>query len=193
MAIGRHEAQQLINEAAELGVTPEQLAEFVDGRSTIEAWSRRDAERAREHLRRIRQEAADRQYRQQIIDRVVYLAKFFGHDAELIRTRAADQPTHVLEGMVQDAERQLRSRGIDTRTPEQRQAAARAAAARAAAPATERQVAYLADLLRRGRHHEGGFVSTRGLVENGRPVMAELRRLTRAEASRLIDSLTGQY
>lgn len=62
--------------------------------------------------------------------------------------------------------------------------------------ATSRQVDYIVDLLvRRVRNGGGGgFMSTRGLVdEAGRPQRAEIAKLDRAAASRLIDSLRDTY
>lgn len=52
-------------------------------------------------------------------------------------------------------------------------------------PATAKQIAYIARLIRSGAHKEGGYMVVR-------PDM-DLTRLTRREASRIIDSLTGSY
>ena len=57
------------------------------------------------------------------------------------------------------------------------------AAARADAPATDRQIAYIRRLILDGRGEEGGFMT----------VPADLTTLTKADASALINSLTGQY
>lgn len=62
--------------------------------------------------------------------------------------------------------------------------------------ATDRQVSYIGDLLRhRSRTGDGdGYMSVRGLVdETGRPDRAAISRMTRAQASAVIDSLSGSY
>lgn len=52
--------------------------------------------------------------------------------------------------------------------------------------ATEKQLAYIASLIRRGAHEGGGFVG--GITEN-----MDLTKLTRRQASDMIRSMTGNY
>ena len=57
--------------------------------------------------------------------------------------------------------------------------------------ATDRQVAYAAALL--SRHEGGGYVSTQGLVVDGRVDTRRLAAMSRSDISMLIDSLRGTY
>ncbi|WRS30616.1 hypothetical protein U6G28_02700 [Actinomycetaceae bacterium MB13-C1-2] len=60
-----------------------------------------------------------------------------------------------------------------------------ASAPRPVSPATDRQIAYIRTLIRKGAGSEGGFMRV--------PADADLVKLSKREASALIDSLTGNY
>lgn len=66
--------------------------------------------------------------------------------------------------------------------------------ARKAATATERQVDYIAKLIHNGHADEGGFSGlVSSLHTNGRADRDAIAKLTKAQASQVIDSLTGTY
>jgi hypothetical protein len=68
----------------------------------------------------------------------------------------------------------------------QEAAQAKTSPVRSAEPmATERQISFIRSLIRDGKHLEGGFLSLRADMD--------LSRLTRRQASSMIDSLTGRY
>ena len=72
-----------------------------------------------------------------------------------------------------------------------RSLAARRAPA-APALATDAQVAYITDLLHR-HGDNGGYVTVTQYCRGGQVDTAALHRLTRAQASQMIDSLRGRY
>jgi|SRR5690554_2276002 len=189
-AIGTTRAQRLITQAAQAGLTAEQIARHVGTTPDYLDMISGAAEG------RIEQLITDHQHRQQVIDRVVHLAGLDGRDQQVVRTNAQTFPTAQLEQIAAEADAKLRRKGIDTRTPAERQADAEYAEARASSPATDRQVAYLVKLLGRSRRsgEGGGFISTQGLyTADGGVNLDALRQLTVQQASNLIDSLKGGY
>jgi len=127
---------------------------------------------------------------------IIAHAAHFGYSEERVRERvAASRPAQIRESYDR-MRRELRRRGVDARTEAEKRGDAQRRAQSAQAPATERQVGYILDLLARRRRsgEGGGFFSLRGLVDDtGRPDRDAIAALTRAQASALIDSLRGNY
>src|SRR5690554_7068302 len=126
-----------------------------------------------------------------------YYIFFFQADDGIRDADVTGVQTCALPICLRRMRRELRRRGVDARTEAEKRSDAQRRAHAAQAPATERQIDYLTSLLvRRANTGEGGgFVGgVDALVDAGGKVDVDaLRRLTRPQASRLIDSLRGSY
>jgi hypothetical protein len=180
-AIGTAGAQALIAEAAEVGVTVNQIATYLRIRPTdLDVMSGGDRDGVRNEL------IAEARRRSEAHARVMELCRLAGRDADAVAASITGWTEPQLRKLIADQERHMRSQGKNIHPARRPQPDA---------PATDRQVDHIANLLRR-RTRDGdgdGFVSTKGLLRGGRPVRAEIAKLTRQEASTLIDSLHGDY
>ncbi len=114
--------------------------------------------------------------------------------ADLVQRIIAALPVRYYGGIIyttSEGEYTVKSRDAEARVEawltEQVVAEVTSQSAAGAPLATERQVAYIMSLVRDGAHLEGGFIMGQA------PTAASVRRMTRAAASALIDSLTGNY
>lgn len=115
------------------------------------------------------------------LDEIEFLAARMGHDGAAKRAAAAKLNADKVAEVIQASIRWCGRNGIDLRVDTSGQ------------PATEPQVAYIAKLLIQ-RDIESGFSGlVAGLVDGGHPNTAAIQRLTKAQASQVIDSLTEQY
>lgn len=191
-AIGESAAQDLIARAAEVGITPEQIAEHLrTGVERLAIMSGNDLSKADKMLDRAAADRAARARRTELLDQVAHLAAILGHDPAAKRAAAEGKfrDTDELARFVRDCAAHARTKGLDPRTPTQKQAVA-------VAPATGPQIDYVVKLLaRRATSGEGGgFVSTAGLYDaDGNIDRAAVAALTQSQASTLIDSLTNRY
>jgi len=197
-AIGEAQAQQLISDAEAVGLTVEQIAAHVRVRPHhLDNISGNDASKISAMISQRREQIADQREVEAMREYIIAHASHFGYSEERVRERvAASRPAQIRESYDR-MRRELRRRGVDARTEAEKRSDAQRRAHAAQAPATERQIDYLTSLLvRRANTGEGGgFVGgVDALVDAGGKVdVAALRRLTRPQASRLIDSLRGSY
>lgn len=178
-----HPDRELLTEAADAGVTVQDLYDAVGERaitSGTRAFSRRDEDRVRGLIE-------TRQRRTALLDELAHLCGCLGHDATKKRAAADAKLTdRELADMVSKTRAYAKAQAIDIRTQAEKDRAA------GKGPATDRQINYLADLLnaRRRSGEEGGFAPIGVYYRaDGRVNMDKLRSLTSAHASELISSL----
>lgn len=120
------------------------------------------------------------QIRPDVVKRVIYLYSIRQTVTDKVRANVEAMSTSQLEQLIFDTERYMRKNGIDYRTSQEKAAAELI---------TDRQASYIRRLLVRCDTLQGFSGLVRGLVADPNKV----DDLTKAQASEVIDSLTGNY
>lgn len=183
-----HPDAALLDQARTAGVTNKALFDTI-GERAVTSGTRPFSRADERKVRHLITTAIERTAR---LDEIAHLATCLGHDGQAKRTAAEKLPDDKLRKIIRDTRAYARAQKVDVRTAEEK-AAARARRS-GQGPATDRQVAYLADLLeerhRSGR--EGGFANVAPYYTDHGVDVAKLRTLTSAAASAMINSLTKE-